>query len=89
MKIYCLLVCFEDQALRFQTPYAKMMVTGRIGNSVTFSWTIFDGVDPVTGDWRIKKHVDKISGRLVYLDRRSVDVLPPRLVPVAYRGRVN
>ena len=56
---------------------------------MTFVWKFSGGVDTVIWGLANKKNINKISGRLVYLDRRNVDVLPPGLVPVAYRGRVN
>ena len=89
LKSYCLLVCVEGQPLRFHSLYAKKKVTGRIGYPVTFVWKFSCGVDTVIWGLANKKNINKISGRLVYLNRRNVDVLPPGLVPVAYRGRVN
>ena len=64
-------------------------MTGSIGHSVTFVWTFSGAVDTVT--WRIKEAgVDAhTTGRLVVLDERGVDVLPPRSVRNAYRGRVS
>ena len=56
---------------------------------MTFVWKFSGGVDTVLWGLANKKNINKISGRLVYLNRRNVDVLPPGLVPVAYRGRVN
>ena len=56
---------------------------------MTFVWTFSGGVDTVIWGLANKKNINKISGLLVYLNRRNVDVLPPGLVPVAYRGRVN
>ena len=56
---------------------------------MTFVWKFSGGVDTVIWGLANKKNINKISGRLVYLNRRNVDVLPPGLVPVAYRGRVN
>ena len=89
MKSYFLLVCVEGQPLRFHSPYAKKKVTGRIGHSVTFVWKFSGGVDAVNWGLANKKSINRISGRLIYLNRRNVDVLSPGLVPVAYRGRVN
>ena len=89
MKSCFLLVCVEGQPLRFHSPYAKKKVTGRIGHSVTFVWKFSGGVDAVIWGLANKKSINRISGRLVYLNRRNVDVLSPGLVPVAYRGRVN
>ena len=64
-------------------------MTGSIGHSVTFVWTFSGAVDTVT--WRIKEAgLDAYTtGRLVVLDERGVDVLPPRSVRNAYRGRVS
>ena len=56
---------------------------------MTFVWKFSGGVDTVIWGLANKKNINKISERLVYLNRRNVDVLPPGLVPVAYRGRVN
>lgn len=89
MKSYFLLVCVEGQPLRFHSPYAKKKVTGRIGHSVTFVWKFSGGVPTVIWGLVNKRSINIISGSLVYLNRRNVDVLPPGLVPVAYRGRVN
>ena len=89
MKSYFLLVCVEGQPLGFHSPYAKKKVTGRIGHSVTFVWKFSGGVDAVIWGLANKKSINRISGRLIYLNRRNVDVLSPGLVPVAYRGRVN
>ena len=89
MKSYFLLVCVEGQPIRFHSPYAKKKVTGRIGHSVTFAWKFSGGVHTVIWGLANKKSINRISGRLVYLNRRNVDVLSPGLVPVAYRGRVN
>ena len=75
--------------LLFRSPYQGKSVTGSIGHSVTFVWTFSGAVDTVT--WRIKEAgVDAhTNGRLVVLDERGVDVLPPRSVRNAYRGRVS
>lgn len=70
--------------LLFRSPYLGKSVTGSIGHSVTFVWTFSGAVDTVT--WRIKEAgVDAYTnGRLVVLDERGVDVLPPRSVRNAY-----
>ena len=77
--------------MRFTTTYAKMKVSGRIGHSVKFVWKFSGGVDLVT--WGLANdganYIDRRNGRLLSLDGRGDDVLPPALVPVAYRGRVN
>ena len=86
---YSIIVCVEGQPLRFHSPYAKKKVTGRIAHSVTFEWKFSGGVHTVIWGLANKKSINRISGRLVYLNRRNVDVLSPGLVPVAYRGRVN
>ena len=70
------------QSPRFTTSYAKKAVLGRIGHSVTFTWTFSGGVDTVT--WGLAN--DK---RFVSLDGRDVNLLPFVSVPNAYRGRVN
>ena len=76
------------QSVRFTASYAKKKVSGRIGHSVTFAWKFFGGVDTVT--WGLASEVrTDIDKRLVSLDVRGVDVLPPGLVPEAYRGRAN
>ena len=63
-------------------------MSGRIGHSVTFEWKFSGGVDTVT--WGLANEVNlKIDKQFVSLDGRGVDVLLPRLVPEAYRGRVN
>ena len=64
-------------------------MTGSIGHSVTFVWTFSGAVDTVT--WSIKEAgLDAYTnGRLVVLDERGVNVLPPRSVRNAYRGRVS
>ena len=56
---------------------------------MTFLWKFSGGVHTVIWGLANKKSINRISGRLVYLNRRNVDVLSPELVPVAYRGRVN
>ena len=56
---------------------------------MTFEWKFSGGVHTVILGLANKKSINRISGRLVYLNRRNVDVLSPGLVPVAYRGRVN
>ena len=56
---------------------------------MTFVWKFSGGVDAVIWGLANKKSINRISGRLIYLNRRNVDVLSPGLVPVAYRGRVN
>ena len=77
--------------MRFTTPYAKKKVSGRIGHSVKFVWKFSGGVHLVT--WGLANHganyIDRRNGRLLSLDGRGHYVLPPELVPVAYRGRVN
>ena len=77
--------------MSFTTSYAKEKVTGRIGHSVTFVWKFSDGVDTIT--WGLKKdgvdNINKVSGRLLSLDRRGVNTLPSNSVPLAYRSRVN
>ena len=77
--------------MRFTTPYAKKKVSGRIGHSVKFEWKFSGLVDLVT--WGLANdganYIDRRNGRLLSLDGRGVDVLPPELVPVAYRGRMN
>lgn len=87
----CYYVCVVGQSVRFQTPYAKMNVTGRIGSSVTFTWTFSGAVPTIT--WALANNavndIDQSSGRLVSLDSRGVDVLPSQSVPGAYKGRVN
>ena len=84
-------ILFHDvvgQSVRFTTSYAKKKVSGRISHSVTFAWTFFGGVDTVT--WGLTNEVGtRIEKKLVSLDVRDVDVLPPGSVPKAYRGRVN
>ena len=89
MKSYFLLVCVEGQPLRFHSPYAKEKVTGRIGHSVTFVWKFSGGVDAVIWGLANKKSINRISGRLIYLNIRNVYVLSSGSLPVAYRGRVN
>ena len=87
----CYYVCIVGQSVRFQTPYAKMNVTGSIGSSVTFTWTFSGAVDTIT--WALANNavndIDKSSGRLVTLDIRGVNVLPSQSVPGTYKGRVN
>ena len=56
---------------------------------MTFVWKFSGGSHAVIWGLANKKSINRISGRLVYLNRRNVDVLSPGLVPVAYRGRVN
>ena len=56
---------------------------------MTFVWKFSGGVHAVIWGLVNKKSINRLSGRLVYLNRRNVDVLSPVLVPVAYRGRVN
>ena len=74
--------------MRFQTPYAKTKVTGRIGHSVTFAWTFSGGVDTVS--WGLANDVGTdFTKKLLSLDILSVDVLLPGSVPDAYKGRVN
>ena len=74
--------------MRFTTSYAKKKVSGRIGHSMTFAWTFSGGVDTVT--WGLASEAGTLTDKkLVSLDVRGVDVLPPRSVPEAYRGRVN
>ena len=77
--------------MRFTTLYAKKKVSGRIGHSVKFVWKFSGRVDLVT--WGLANdganYIDRRNGRLLSLDGRGDDVLPPKLVPVAYRGRVN
>ena len=84
-------VCVVGQSVRFTTSYAKKKVSGSVGHSVTFSWKFSGGVDLVT--WGLANdganYIDRRNGRLLTLDGRGDDVLPPELVPVAYRGRVN
>ena len=84
-------VCVVGQSVRFQTPYAKMNVTGRIGHSVKFTWTFSGAVDVITLGLanNAVDNIDQLSGRLVFLDSRGVDVLPSQSVPEAYKGRVN
>ena len=84
-------VCVVGQSVRFQTPYAKMNVTGRIGHSVKFTWTFSGAVDAITLGLanNAVDDIDQLSGRLVFLDSRGVDVLPSQSVPGAYKGRVN
>ena len=89
MKSYFLLVCVEGQPLRFHSPYAKKKVTGRIGHSVTFVWKFSGRVPKVIWGLANKRSINILSGSLVYLNRRNVDLLPLGLLPVAYRGRVN
>ena len=87
----CYYVCVAGQLVRFQTPYAKKNVTGRIGHSVNFTWTFSGKVDIIT--WGLANNavddIDESSGRLVSLDSRGVNVLKSRSVPRAYKGRVN
>ena len=89
--MYHVCVVGHAQAVRFTTSYAKKKVSGRIGHSVKFAWKFSRGVDTVT--WGLANDganaIDRSSGRLLTLDDRGVDVLPPGLVPKAYRGRVN
>ena len=74
--------------MRFTTPYAKTKVSGTIGHSVKFVWKFSGGVDSVT--WGLANDgANYIDRRLLSVDGRGDDVLPPELVPVAYRGRVN
>ena len=77
--------------MRFTTIYAKTKVSGRIGHSVKFVWKFSGGVDLVT--WGLANdganYIDRRNGRLLSLDGRGDDVLPPGSVPKAYRGRVN
>ena len=74
--------------MRFTTTYAKKKVSGRIGHSVKFVWKFSGGVDSVT--WGLANDgANDIDRHLLSLDFRGDDVLPPELVPVAYRGRVN
>ena len=74
--------------MRFTTSYAKKKVSGGIGHSVTFAWKFSGVVDTVT--WGLANEVGtRIDKKLVSLNSRGVDVLPPGTVPVAYRGRVN
>ena len=84
-------VCVVGQSVRFTTPYAKKKVSGSVGHSVTFSWKFSGGVDLVI--WGLANdganYIDRRNGRLLTLDGRGDDVLPPELVPVAYRCRVN
>ena len=84
-------VCVVGQSVRFQTPYAKMNVTGRIGHSVKFTWIFSGAVDTIT--WGLANNavddIDQSRGRLVFLDSRGVDLLPSQSVPGAYKGRVN
>ena len=76
------------QSVRFTTSYAKKKVSRRIGHSMTFAWKFFGGLDTVT--WGLANEVGtRIGEKLVSLDVRGVDVLPPGSVPEAYRGRVN
>ena len=76
------------QSLRFSASYAKKKVSGGIGHSVTFAWKFTGGVDTVT--WGLANEVrTDIDKKLVTLDGRGVDVLPPGSVPEAYRGRVH
>ena len=87
----CYYVYVVGQLVRFQTPYAKKNVTGRIGHSVKFTWTFSGAVDTIT--WGLANNavddIDQLSGRLVSLDSRGVNVLQSRSVPGAYKGRVN
>ena len=66
-------------------------MTGIVGHSVAFSWTFSGGVDLVT--WGLANDgandIDERSGHLATLDGSGVDVLPPGLVPKAYKGRLN
>ena len=68
-----------------------MNVTGRIGHSVKFTWTFSGAVDVITLALanNAVDDIDQLSGRLVSLDSRGVDVLPSQSVPGAYKGRVN
>lgn len=77
------------QSPRFTTSYAKKAVLGRIGHSVTFTWTFSGRVHTVT--YGLANAVGTaIDKRFVYLDSRGFDVLRALgLVPKAYRGRVN
>ena len=87
----CYYVYVVGQLVRFQTPYAKKNVTGRIGHSVKFTWTFSGAVDSIT--WGLANNavddIDQPSGILVVLDSRGVNVPPPLSVPRAYKGRVN
>ena len=87
----CYYVCVVGQSVRFQTPYAKKNVTGRIGHSVKFTWTFSGVADTIT--WALANNavddIDQLSGSLVSLDSRGVDVLPSQSVPGTYKGRVN
>ena len=56
---------------------------------MTFVWKFSGGVPTVIWGLANKRSINIISGSLLYLNRSNVDVLPPGLVPVAYRGRVN
>ena len=87
----CYYVCVVGQSVRFQTPYAKKNVTGKIGHSVKFTWTFSGAVDTITLGLanNAVDDIDQSSGRLVSLDGRGVDVLPSQSVPGAYKGRVN
>ena len=91
--MFSCLICVEVQAaaVSFETPYVKKKVAGSVGHSVTFSWKFSGGVDLVT--WGLANDgandIDRRSGRLLTLDGRGDDVLPPGSVPKAYRGRVN
>ena len=76
------------QSLRFTTSYAKKKVSGKIGHSVTFIWKFSGVVDTVT--WGLANEVGtRIEKKLVSLDVRGVDVLPPGSAHRAYKGRVN
>ena len=68
-----------------------MNVTGRIGHSVKFTWIFSGAADTITLGLanNAVDDIDQLSGRLVSLDRRGVDVLPSQSVPGAYKGRVN
>lgn len=87
----CYYVCVVGQSVRFQALYAKKNVTGRIGHSVTFTWTFSGAVDTIT--WALANNavndIDEPRGSLVSLDSRGVDVLQSQSVPGAYKGRVN
>lgn len=85
----CYHVCVAGLPVGFQSPYAKKNVTGRIGHFVTFAWKFFGGaVDTVT--WGLANELGTaIVEDLAILDGRGVDVLPPELVPLTYKGRVN
>ena len=73
--------------MRFTTSYAKK-VSRTIGHSMTFAWKFSGGVDTVT--WGLASEVGTLTDKkLVSLDVRGVDVLPPGSVPEPYRGRVN